>query len=473
MVAAAGVAGCASADADDGNGNSVTVDPVATSTAPPLLPSTTIPAAIDAMSSTTTAPAATTRPSPTPTPTSTRDAPDSADEPLDDPRSLEERIADDDFEPSFEIGEPVPLDVDLARFPVDDAGLGGGLADVGDVGSEPSATAEPTGWAGFAASIDRELIRPENTAVSVAVMIGGDLVHESAFGLREPATGDPAEPGDRFRIASISKPITAVVALDLVEDGWIGLDEPVGAIIGAHVGAPSVSSGADRLTLRQLLTHTSGYGKYRSAFFGAGADDCADAARQGLARGGGGGGYTYSNMNYCLAGLLIEALTGQTYEQAVYERLLTPLEISGMRLAPTIDPGPGEAQHRTTPGRNYMETLAGAGGWVASPSDLVTIMNALDPDTPGFKPLDPTTLLAMRTPTGGVAGQRGYGLGLISYGEGRYGHTGTIEATHAMLLDRGDGVIWAITVAGDVPGESTDLERIVDRAFAAAGFVAG
>jgi D-alanyl-D-alanine carboxypeptidase len=79
----------------------------------------------------------------------------------------------------------------------------------------------------------------------------------------------------------------------------------------------------------------------------------------------------------------------------------------------------------------------------------------------------------MITPQGATLGQRGYGLGLISYGGGRFGHTGTIESTHAMLLNRGDGVSWAITVAGPFPSESTALEGIMNRAFAAGGFVAG
>ena len=46
---------------------------------------------------------------------------------------------------------------------------------------------------------------------------------------------------------------------------------------------------------------------------------------------------------------------------------------------------------------------------------------------------------------------RGYGMGLILYGNGAFGHTGTVESTHAMVLDRGDGVTWAITVARGVP----------------------
>jgi D-alanyl-D-alanine carboxypeptidase len=304
------------------------------------------------------------------------------------------------------------------------------------------------------------------------VSIGGDVVHAAAFGTRDPAANDPAGPEDRFRIASISKTITAVVALQLVEDGAIGLDDPVGALVAERIGAGDIGRSGG-LTLRQLLTHRSGLGKYDTAFFRGGSADCADAARQGLGSGAAGGGYVYSNMNYCIAGLAIEAVTGLTYEQAVYRHLLTPLGISGMRLAPTFDPGPDEAQHQSTPGRNYMETLGAAGAWIATPTDLVTVMDSLDLSTPGFKPLDEKTVLQMFTPAGGQFGGRGYGFGIISYGGGRFGHTGTIESTHAMLLNRGDGVTWALTVAGQWPSTTTDLERIVNDAFAAGGFVSG
>lgn len=365
-------------------------------------------------------------------------------------------------EPVFE-AEPVrPLD--LAGVPTDDAGIG-----ASESGRVPQAAVG--GWAAFDAALRDALLRNGNTAASVAVSIGGDVVHTAAFGTRVPGTVTEISPDDRFRIASISKTITAVTLLQLVQDGVVGLDEPVGARIAQHLGVPNASGGSQHLTIRSLLTHTTGYGKHYGTFFGNGAADCRHAGSIGLIQGGGGGGYSYSNMNYCLAGIAIEAVTGRGYEDAVYEKLLTPLGLSGLRLAPTFDPGPGETQHVTTAGRNYMETLGAAGSWIASPTDLVTILDALDPSTPGWKPLADDMLRQMLTPVYGEFGQRGYGMGMILYGGGRYGHTGTIENTHAMVQNRGDGVIWSVTVAGPYPDDTPNLEGIINGAFEAGGFI--
>lgn len=340
---------------------------------------------------------------------------------------------------------------------------------------DPNGT-EPvlTGWAAFDAELVGSVLGGGSDAVSVAVSVDGEIVHEAAFGARVPDTFDAVDPTDAYRIASISKTITAITVLQLVEDGVVGLDEPVGARVAAAVGVPSPSAGSSDITVRQLLTHTSGFPQYESLFFRNQVGSCEEAAAVGFSRSVGGTGFRYSNMNYCVLGVLIQTLTAQRYEEVVYERLLTPLGISGMRLAPTYDPGPGEVEHRSVPGRNYMEVLGAAGAWVATPTDLVTIIESLDPETPGWKPLEPETVAMMKTAVNDPnAPDRGYGMGLILYGGGTSGHTGTIESTHAMVFDRFDDVTWAVTVSGENPSDTVRLAGIVDRALVAGGFVAG
>ncbi len=331
-----------------------------------------------------------------------------------------------------------------------------------------------TGWAAFDASLGSAVLSGGSDAVSVAVSIDGDIVHEAAMGARVPNTFDAVDPADKFRIASISKTISAITALQLVEEGLVGLDDPIGTAVADSLGVTEPSAGVAGLTLRRLLTHTSGFPQYENLFFRNQVASCEEAAVVGMTRSLGGPGFRYSNMNFCVVGLLIEQLTGQSYEQVVYERLLTPLGISGMRLAPTDDPGPGEVVHRSVPGRNYMEVLGAAGAWVASPSDLVTIIDSLDPSTPGWKPLEAATVTAMKTAVNDPLNpDRGYGMGMILYGGGTAGHTGTIESTHAMVLDRADDVTWAVTVSGENPSDTVRLAAMVDRALVAGGFVAG
>ena len=67
-----------------------------------------------------------------------------------------------------------------------------------------------------------------------------------------------------------------------------------------------------------------------------------------------------------------------------------------MRLAGTFDPDPAEVVHPSVPSRNYMEVLGAAGSWVATPSDIVTIVDSLDPTTPGWHPLSPPMVELMR-----------------------------------------------------------------------------
>jgi D-alanyl-D-alanine carboxypeptidase len=363
----------------------------------------------------------------------------------------------------------------------------------------------PAAWKAFDDALAYRMLGSGDYAVSVAVAVHGQLVHSGAFGYRVPPPPPPppgrrgrhgsrpnttpapattlrrprpeaVEASDRFRIASISKILTATVVLQLVEERELELDQPVGRQLADYVGAPIADPRVATITVRELLSHTSGLPSYDDLFFGAGADSCDTAARIGL------GGqlialpattYHYSNLGYCILGLLIEQVTGRPYEAEVKDRLLEPLGITGMRMAPTFDHNPADVQHPSVPTRNYMEVLAAAGAWVATPADLIKIVDSLDPGKPGWHPLRRSTLQLMRRPVRKVTyperADHWYGLGLIVSADGSFGHTGTIENTHAMVLARPDGVTWSVLVSGEYPWETDDLRRIFDETMAAAG----
>lgn len=343
------------------------------------------------------------------------------------------------------------------------------LIDVGQmimVDDAGNAIANSAGWAVFRDRLGARL--GNNWSASVAVMIDGEVVHQSAFGERIAGSGEAVEATDRFRVGSISKTITAITALRLVEQGALTLDAPVGQLLADHLGLVQYDADARSITLRRLLSHTAGMPKGDNLMFGNGAASCAEIATRTLASSVGGSGFNYSNVGYCVLTVLIEAVTGKAYERVVNDELLEPLGIDGMRITSTYELGPDEVSHHPVPGRNYMETLAGAGAWNATPTDLVTILDAIDPKTVGIKALTPESMeiLRYRLPTGGEPS--GYGLGVINYGGGAWGHTGTIENTRAMVLVQPDGVTWAVTVSGNSPGDSDSLRGIVQGSLAAA-----
>jgi CubicO group peptidase (beta-lactamase class C family) len=357
-------------------------------------------------------------------------------------------------EPDLGAIEPdhVAGDVDQMLL-VDDAGL---------------VTPNEAGWQAFDEALARRLI-PGDVSASVAVMIDGQLVHQAAFGERVFGSGEPAEVSDRFRIGSISKTITAIVTMQLVEQGLLTLDEPVGQTLIDHLHLPQADADVTGITVRDLLSHTAGFPDHQATFFGNGAASYVDAARIGLTGNVGGGGYNYSNMGYAVLGVLIEAVTGKTYERVVREQLLEPLGLTDMRLASTYELGPDEVSHHPLPGRTYMESLGAAGAWNATPAALVAIINSVDPATPGWKALSSEWTRAIRYRILTPQPPAGYGLGIINYSGGAWGHTGTIEHAHSMVLVQPDGVTWAISVSGDNPSE-TELLRSIVRSALATGF---
>ncbi len=215
-------------------------------------------------------------------------------------------------------------------------------------------------WGRFDGDLSARLLGGGATSASVTVSLGGEVVHSTAYGKRLGWTDEPAEPGDRFRIASISKVVTAIVVLQLVESGQLGLDQAVGGAIAQGLGVAPIDARFNEITVRQLLSHTSGLGTFESLVFGGMVGSCPEAARRavGVNLGGAPGSkYTYSNLGYCLLGQLVEQVTGRSYESVARDQLLSPLGIGGMRLAGTNDVQASEVFHWQQPNRNYMDVL--------------------------------------------------------------------------------------------------------------------
>jgi D-alanyl-D-alanine carboxypeptidase len=332
----------------------------------------------------------------------------------------------------------------------------------------------PFNGAAFDAVISAATVDRGDLSAGVAVLRNGEELHTAAFGMENPFEARPATVDTRFRIASISKMFTAVAIMQLVDDGSIELDKPFVRQLGVKgpFNDPRIAS----VTVRQLMSHTSGFTASRGIFFGHGVDTWQQAATDALGQVlqfEPGTAFQYSNTNFCLLGLLLEELTDQPFESAIRERVLEPIGISA-HLAPTFDTEVGDALHPSVPGRNYMETLGPAGGWVTTPRDIAQLAAALRTGSTAPPLLNRATVDAMRVPVSvpveiplPINGWS-YGLGLILFGDGSWGHTGTIESTHAIVVNRPDGLTVSVMVSGNAPSNTDVLIAVIDQAVAAA-----
>jgi N-acyl-D-amino-acid deacylase len=335
---------------------------------------------------------------------------------------------------------------------------------------------------------------------AVAVVKAGWLVYARGFGYADREAKAPVEPTALFRIASVSKPITAVAVLQLVERGKLKLSDKVVDLLDIK---PHFEAGAkfdprwNNVTVEHCLTHTGGWDRDKSF------DPMFQAVRMSKSMKielpvepvhvirymlgqpldfDPGQRYAYSNFGYCLLGRVIEEISGEPYETYVQRNVFKPLGIRGPRIGRSladqrvegevkyydvggatdtavVGPGAGKDKVPIGYGAWCQETLDSHGGWIASVVDLVRFGSALDvpdersPQTQRL--LKAETLKAMFSPHAVIrpAGENGngrldYGYGWLvsSDGDGRTitQHGGSLPCTAAMLMRLPDGITVAV-----------------------------
>lgn len=184
-------------------------------------------------------------------------------------------------------------------------------------------------YAELDAYVGREMRRLHLPGIALAVVEGDRITHTRGFGRAWPKGGPPTGQTPFF-IGSITKSITALAAMQLVEAGKIDLDTPVQRYLPwFRVADPAASA---RMTVRHLLNQTSGLPTSEGEVILADFDDSPGAAeRQAqalsslvLARSPG-AAFEYSNSNYQLLGLIIEAASCESYPDYLWRHILTPL----------------------------------------------------------------------------------------------------------------------------------------------------
>ena len=305
----------------------------------------------------------------------------------------------------------------------------------------------------------------------VAQVWGGHSWAE-AKGLANLRQGVPMRPGDRFRIASLTKTYVATVLLQMAAEGRLGLDDPVARYL------PGLLHNGGRITVRQLLNHTSGLADSSElpavqAALTSGAVPVRKQVRLASAQPRSfppGAGWKYSNTGYLVAGLLIERLTGQDLGQVLAARLFGPLHLT----ATTFEPQPGipaGIAHGYWPGWagtdavNSTESVGGgawaAGAIVSSARDVARFYAALLSGR-----VLPVRLLAqMRSTITPIPPGYGdaYGLGLARFDLAcgpAWGHEGNLLGYTAVAEAAPDGHRGAVVLVNGWTGSTDSLLRV-------------
>lgn len=352
------------------------------------------------------------------------------------------------------------------------------------------------------------------SGAALAITKDGKLVYSRGFGWADPDAKEKVSPTALFRIASISKPITAAAILMLVERGKLKLDDRAFDFIAL---APSAGRKRDPrlkdITIRHLLEHTAGFDRAKS--FDPMFRPVLIAKDLGVDPPAGpdhvirymlgqpldfdpGSRYAYSNYGYCVLGRIIEKVSGQPYETFVREEVLKPLGISQTKLGKTLERAEGEVKYRDAVPRKgtaimgpdfgkpvpapygawHLEAMDAHGGWISSALDLVKFARAFDDPAkcPILKRESVETMFARPAgraghDTDGKPLPTYYGLGwnVRPMGNGRNtSHMGALDGTATVLVRRHDGVNWAVlfNARSNAKGEylGTKIEPLLHQA---------
>ncbi len=327
---------------------------------------------------------------------------------------------------------------------------------------------------------------------SLAVSKGGRLVHARGYGWADYEKRQPAKPNSLYRIASISKSITAVAALKLKQEGKLNLDEKVFSILDTKaLHEDRRDPRLNQITVSDLLLCTGGWSSKDDGdpLFCPHLLDAAQAA--GVASPPSlntiisywldrplhfapGTSWGYTNFGYALLGAVIEKRSGLPYEKFVREQVLLPAGITQMRVGKTLEQYPDEVVAYPYPeqplvksiypdmtplvhwqygGDFDMDTIAAAAGWIGSTTDLVKFAIALNDGRSGQKSIltaESFRLMLSKPDCPYWKNKVGYfAMGWEVYpvtsGSGyTFSRVGGMPGNVAFLVKRYDGTCWAV-----------------------------
>lgn len=316
----------------------------------------------------------------------------------------------------------------------------------------------------------------EIKGASFALMKNDRLIYSKGYGYADEESGVPMDVMHVFRIASVSKLITAVAIMKLQEEGRLHLQDYVfgpSGILNDSVYLTIKDPRTKNITVEHLLRHQAGYSiSYGDPMFCPVAiarkmnvsppADLTTMIRFVLSRRLSytpGTSTAYSNISYGILSKVIEKVSNQDYESYIKKHILLPAgcydmhlgknlyedklpnevkyyEVSNAELIPACD-GSGELVPRSNGGNN-IEELYGAGGWVASPAELLRFLAVID-DNPTIPDLLSSASIEYMTQNV----DNGLPIGWIeTNATGEWVRTGTLAGTSALLKKQRDGYAW-------------------------------
>lgn len=317
-----------------------------------------------------------------------------------------------------------------------------------------------------------QFMREENVpGATLAVAYNGRLVYANGYGFADADAGERMEVKTRSRISSISKTITAIAIMHLIEEGKISLNDKIfgseGVLENDFGSVRPYRQYVEDLTIKHCLSHhVGGWGNASSdptmmrdeldasQLVSYIIDNIPLSAAPGSS-------YAYSNVGFMILGRVIEKVSGLTYEQYVQDNILEPVGITDMEIGGNTlaERKPNEAKY-DSPGaytRNFARRDAN-GGWIATSSDLVRLFVRIDGASPPADILSSATLQTMTTPPFSYSR---YGLGITLNGS-TWSHGGSFPGSRSHWIRNGSGFVAAIMVNGNGGGLSTLLEDILD-----------
>ncbi|HAH22746.1 MAG TPA: serine hydrolase [Prolixibacteraceae bacterium] len=318
--------------------------------------------------------------------------------------------------------------------------------------------------------------------MTMSIVKDGKLVYAHGFGYSDLETKQPVLPGQLFRLASVSKLITAVAIMKLVERKSISLDSKVfgpNAIIKDSIFNKVKDPRLYKITVRHLLAHAGGWSlHYGDMAFnsllvlelngesGAGAATMATYNHFIASRKlhfDPGTRSSYSNMGYMFLREVIESVTGQSYEDYVRNEVLKPIGITDMHIGRSYlsDRRFNEVKYyesgeqqlvscfdgtgRMVPkayGGNPIELLGPAGGWIASSMELAKLLVSVD----GFSNVPdilPQSLISQMVEHKFFRGPLGW---KVVKDNGDWIRTGSMAGTSALVKRQSNGFSWVVVI---------------------------